>query len=492
MSTAALPLLFVSPECAPLTKTGGLGDVSGALPAALRRLGVDARVLLPGYPPVMEALADACELARLQTPDFPAGTRLVQSRLPGDVPLLVIDNGALYRRSGGPYMDELGRDWQDNAARFGLLCRTAALLGSAASPIPWRARVVHANDWPAGLAPAYLHYTAPPRAASVFTIHNLAFQGIFPRGQLGALGLPQSSFTLEGLEFHGSISFLKAGVSYSDVIATVSSAYAREIQSDELGFGLGGLMRARSDRLVGIPNGIDTCGWDPARDPLIESRYDANRLDAKTINKQALQRRMQLPVGPEIPLIGVISRFTGQKGVDLIAEAAAALAELPAQLVALGTGDRNIEEAMLAAAAQHPHRIAVRIGFDEGLAHLIEAGADIFLMPSRFEPCGLNQMYSQRYGTPPVAHATGGLVDTIVDCSDATLADGTASGFLFHSPGVASMMDAVLRAAALYSDPPRWRQLQRNGMAKDFSWSKAAASYAGIYAALAASAQPSA
>jgi starch synthase len=320
----------------------------------------------------------------------------------------------------------------------------------------------------------------------LFTIHNLAFQGIFARGLLAPLGLPESSFAVQGLEYYGGISFLKAGIVYSDSITTVSATYAREIQTDALGMGLGGLLRAHSARLAGIPNGIDTSVWDPALDRLIEKRYDAEHLEAKRENRQALQRRMRLPHEGTVPLLAVVSRFTGQKGIDLVAQAADELAALPAQLVALGTGDRDIEAAMLAAAARHPLRIAARIGFDEGLAHLIEAGADVFLMPSRFEPCGLSQMYSQRYGTPPVAHATGGLADTIVDCSDAALDDGSASGFLFNAPTVPSMMEAVRRALAVFRDPGRWKRLQCNGMSKDFGWSSAAAQYARLYAALAA------
>jgi starch synthase len=482
--SAAQPsaVLFVTPECAPLTKTGGLGDVSAALPAALRRAGTDVRVLLPGYPAVMDALP--LRAAAALPAGFPGDARLLEGELPGGVPLLVLDHAPAFRRAGGPYVDASGRDWPDNPVRFALLSRVAALLGTAASPLAWRPDVVHGNDWPAGLASAYLHFSAARHAASLFTIHNLAFQGIFSRGLLAPLGLPEASFTLEGLEFHGSISFLKAGIVYSDCIATVSPTYAREIQSDVLGFGLGGLLRARSGRLVGIANGIDTEMWDPAADALIPRRYGSDTLDDKRLNKEALQRRMELPAEPGVPLAGIVSRFTGQKGIDLVARAATALAELPLQIVAVGTGQADVEQAMLAAAARHPDRIATRIAFDEPLAHLVEAASDMFLMPSRFEPCGLNQMYSQRYGTPPVAHATGGLADTIVDCSEAALRDGTATGFLFHEAEVPAMVNAVRRAVALYGDAPRWRRLQQNGMARDFSWAEPAARYARLYEAL--------
>jgi starch synthase len=478
-------VLFVTPECAPLTKTGGLGDVSAALPAALHRIGIDVRVLMPAYPAMLNAPDLRLRPLTALPHDFPREAQLLEGELPGGVKLLALDHSPSFARAGGPYLDPNGRDWPDNGMRFALLSRVAALLGSGASPIGWRPHVVHGNDWPAGLASAYLRLATPPVAASVFTIHNLAFQGIFPHALLSSLGLPSSLFTLDGLEFHGNISFLKAGVVYSDRIATVSPTYAREIQTDTLGFGLGGLLRARSAQLVGIANGIDTELWNPASDTLIPHRYDAGTLDDKRLNKEALQRRMDLPADPSIPLIGVVSRFTEQKGIDLIARAATALAEIPVQLVAIGTGQAEIEQSMRSAAARHPDRIATRITFDEPLAHLVEAAADMFLMPSRFEPCGLNQMYSQRYGTPPIANATGGLADTVVDCNDATLERGSASGFLFHEPSVSAMVNAVRRAAGVYRDAPAWRRLQRNGMSKDFGWTGPAGQYARLFATLA-------
>jgi starch synthase len=479
-----LCVLFVSPECAPIAKVGGLADVSASLPPALRALGIDARLLLPGYPGVLAAAKDAREIARLTVLPSSIEVRLLEEKLPSGVPMIILDSPQLFQRGGGPYQDPDGEDWPDNAERFGALSRIAAILGGAASPLDWRPQVIHCNDWPAALAPAYLRYAPPPRAATVMTIHNLAFQGNVDPEWVALLGLPPSSLAVDGLEFHGRMSFLKAGLFYSDAITTVSPTYAREVQSAELGFGLEGLLRHRRESLFGILNGIDTVLWDPKTDPHIARQYGADTLDEKWINKKALQGRLKLPADPDIPLLGIVSRLTHQKGADLLAEAAQGLAELPVQLAVLGTGEREMEEALRAAASKYPERIAVIIGFDEELAHLVEAGADMFLMPSRFEPCGMNQMYSQRYGTPPVARATGGLVDTVSDYSPGALADGRATGFLFREPTAAALLAAVRRALTVYRNRRNWRALQRNAMARDFGWKPAAREYAGIYARL--------
>ncbi len=476
-----LRVLFATSECAPLTKTGGLGDVSAALPAALEQQGVDVKVLLPGYPGVLEAVPGGEVLAAFDLTSPPVELRLIGAKLPSGAPLIAVDCPALYRRDGGPYQDAAGVDWPDNAMRFGVLSQIAALLGGPESPLAWRPQVVHCNDWQTGLAPAYLHYRGAPRAATVMTVHNLAFHGSFPAGMVPALGLPAESYTMEGLEFYGRMSFLKAGLYYADAITTVSPTYAHEIQTEEYGHGMDGLLRARSAVLSGIRNGIDTALWNPATDSTIERRYDAATLDSKRANKEALQRRLRLAVDHAVPLLGSVSRFTHQKGSDLVAAAMPALAAAPAQLAALGSGERAHEEALRALAAQYPDRIAVTVGFDETLAHLIEAGADMFVMPSRFEPCGLNQMYSQRYGTPPVARATGGLADTIVDCTPATLAGRTATGFLFPEPTAGDLSSSVRRALDVYRDPDAWRALQKNGMARDFGWSGPARQYVEVY-----------
>jgi len=478
-------VLFASSECAPLAKVGGLGEVSSALPAALRRAGVDARVLLPGYPRALEAVRRGKELARLTLFEPPLQARLIEATLPDGVPLIVIDCPPLYVRAGGPYQDENAEDWPDNPLRFGLLSKIAAVLGGASSPLSWRPRIVHCNDWPSALAPAYLHFAPAPRARTVMTIHNLAFQGNFERDRVAALGLPPASLGIDGLEFHGRLSFLKAGLVFADAVATVSPNYAREIQSDSLGFGMQGVLRARRDSLYGILNGIDTRLWDPETDPLIASRYGSATLDRKRPNKEALQRRLGLEIAADVPLLGTVGRLTQQKGIDLIAEAAPRLVALPAQLAVLGAGERELERLLRGIAEKYPGKISVVTAYDEALAHGIEAGADLFLMPSRFEPCGLNQMYSQRYGTPPVAHATGGLVDSIVDCDPATLADASATGFLFHEATALELISAVARALGVFADPGRWRALQRVGMARDFGWDAPAREYAKLYARLA-------
>ncbi|MHB8666614.1 MAG: glycogen synthase GlgA [Burkholderiales bacterium] len=487
-ATAANPsplrVLFATSECAPLVKTGGLGDVSAALPAALARLGADVRVLLPGYRDVLARLPACVELARLAPDaDFPAA-RLLLGQLNADVPLYILDCPALYDRPGGPYQDRSGSDWGDNAQRFGLLSRAAALLGSAANPLDWRPQVVHCNDWQTGLAPAYLHYAGGARAAALLTIHNLAFQGIFEPAHVAALGLPAASFAPDGVEFYGKLSFLKAGLQFADAITTVSPGYAREIQGADLGFGLQGLLAARKDRLYGILNGIDTEVWNPATDALIPYRYCADTLAAKDGNKRALRQRLGLANAPDVPLFAVVSRLTEQKGLDWLLEIGPRLLALPAQLALLGGGDAQLERGFIALAQSHPQQMSATIGFDEDLAHLIEAGADAFLMPSRFEPCGMNQMYSQRYGTPPVVRATGGLADTVVDFTPAALAAGRASGFVFHEPSAEALLAATRRAAGAWRDAATWRALQRNGMARDFGWGASARRYAEIYARL--------
>ena len=466
--SSSVRVLHVTPECAPMTKTGGLGDVSEALPAALGAAGVAAMTLLPGYPPVLDHVRGAREAARIGLLGF-------ECRLLREDPFIVVDCPPLYARDGGPYHAPDGREWDDNALRFGVLSRAAALLGGARSPLEWRPAIVHCHDWPAGLAPVYLR-DEPERAASVMTIHNLAFQGNYDAQLLAPLEVPPSAFTIDGVEFYGRLSFLKGGIATADAVTTVSPTYAREIQTAELGHGMDGLLRHRRDVLSGILNGIDTRVWDPAGDARIAQRYDADTLERKAANKAALQRRLRLEPRAGVPLVGAVSRLTHQKGADLIAAAADALAALPAQLAIVGQGERELERALVAVAARHPGQIAVRVAFDEDLAHAVEAGADLFVMPSRFEPCGLNQMYSQRYGTPPVVRATGGLSDTVED---------GVTGFLFERAQTEALLQALRRALAAYVEPARWRRLQRAGMERDFSWSAAARRYADLYLKLA-------
>ena len=484
---SAQRVLFATSEIAPWVKTGGLGDVSAALPQALRNAGVDMRVLVPHYPALRQAFPDAPVVAELAG----LGGILPQSRIrqamsADGMPLLLLDCPALYDRPGNPYLGDDGRDRHDNAIRFGLLSRVSALLGGSDNPLPWQPQVLHCNDWQSALAPSYLNYqsSAVSRAATLITIHNLAFQGLFGRHTVAELGLPLQAWAMDGVEFHGHLSFLKGGLQHADWITTVSPNYAREIQLDAQGMGLAGLLRWRSDRLTGILNGIDTRIWNPGDDEYLTARYDAGHLEKKAANKAALQQQLGLDQRSDMPLLGLVSRLTWQKGIDLLPLLEAELIGLPVQLAVLGGGETELERALIRMSDDHPGQIAVKIGFDEGLAHRIEAGADAFLMPSRFEPCGLNQMYSLRYGTPPIVRATGGLADTVVDCDPASLGRRqahSANGFVFRDASAGSLLVALRRAAAAWHEPPLWRQLQRNGMAQDWSWAKSAAQYAKLY-----------
>jgi starch synthase len=478
-----MKILFATPECAPYVKTGGLGDVSAALPATLAALGHDVHLLLPAYRgmKVSGEIGDGAELPAYGP--WPAA-QLVPVKAPNGVTLLLLACPALYQRAGGPYVDAGGQDYADNALRFGLLSRVAAQLGTVQSPLRgWTADVVHANDWPCALVPLYLALARSlplqqKTAASVLTIHNLAFQGVFPMATADLFGIPHHWRGMAGVEFWGQLSMLKAGLQFSDAITTVSPSYAREIQTEAHGVGLDGVLRARSDRLRGILNGIDTEIWNPATDPLLPHRFGRDSLQGKALCKKALQVRSGLPGEGRAPLFALISRLTPQKGVDLVLGALPRLLAAGAQLVVLGQGEPALQEALRKAADQYPRQIAVTLGFDEGLAHMIEAGADAFLMPSRFEPCGLNQMYSQAYGTPPIVAPVGGLKDSVIDAS-ADPAHGT--GFVMASPDAVGLDEALQRALRAWREPPQWRKLQVNGMARHFGWEDSARQYLEVY-----------
>lgn len=474
-------VLFVSSEVATLVKTGGLADVSAALPAALRKLKVDVRILLPGYVQVLQKLPKLEPVAdlRRKLKGWPAA-KLLAGKMNNGTPVYVLDCPEMFQRGGSLYVDEHGHDWPDNAQRYALLSRVAALLGCARTPLDWHPDIVHCNDWQTGLTPVYLLGEKKP-APVVMTIHNLAYQGNFAPQLVPELQLSWELYKPEGIEFYGHLSFLKAGLYYAQHITTVSPAYAREIQTEALGHGMQGLLAHRQQVLSGILNGIDTDEWNPAKDEYLPSQYDAKHLSAKLHNKLELQKRLGLQVDEHIPLFGLVSRFAHQKGVDVVLQAATRIIALPAQLVLMGTGDLELQKQALALAHRHPGKVAAFVGFDEGMSHLIEAGADIFLMPSRFEPCGLNQMYSQRYGTPPVVHATGGLIDSVVDCSAATLANGEATGFVFGGLTEEKLLHAAARAAALYRDKQAWHALQLSCMRKDLSWKPSAKAYLEIY-----------
>jgi starch synthase len=472
-------ILFATSEAAPLIKTGGLADVSGALPAALRRIDIDCRVLLPGYPVVMYKLEATRQIARfdqfLDAAGKPLAARLLQSAMPGsDVPLYVLDAPAVFARNGGPYQDAEGLDYPDNAHRFALLSQVAALLAGPASPIDWRPDLLHCNDWQTGLAPAYLRLSGGT-APSVITVHNLAYQGIFPPSALAKLNLPASSFSIEGVEYYGNLSFLKAGLFYASHITTVSPTYAMEIQQPHLGMGMQGLLAGRRHQLSGILNGIDMDEWNPAADRHLACEFNARATAGKKRCKQLLQEELGLEPLADAPLFGMIARMAHQKGMDLVLAVADGIIDRGGQVALLGTGEKSIEAAVRLLVKRHPGKVAALIGYDEGLSHRIEAGSDIFLMPSLFEPCGLNQMYSLRYGSVPIVHATGGLRDTV--------ADGV-TGFVFHHPTAHALWLAIERALDLYPQKGAWKKMMAAGMNSDFSWEKSALTYRDLYEGL--------
>ncbi len=478
-------LLFATPEAHPLIKTGGLGDVSGALPPALTSLGVDARILLPGYPQVLNALPLRRVRRNLSILSSEQPVNLLSGKMPDSgIPVYVIESPSLYEREGNPYLGSDGKGWADNAQRFAVFARIAASMATAQSPLRWHPDILHLNDWQTGLAAAYLAFDPGRCAKSVISIHNLAFPGTFPPHLLGELELPWHSYQMHGLEFYQYISYLKAGLFYADHITTVSPSYAQEIQQPELGAGLHGLLHDRNSDLTGILNGIDTGIWNPATDTQLEYRYSATRLAGKAKNRSALRKRLGLTDDAKIPLVGMVARLTDQKGVDLIPAMMKLLKQLPFQLAILGGGDKAIEKQLTALASSMHERLSLTLGYNEALAHQIEAGADIFLMPSRYEPCGLNQMYSMRYGTLPLVRSTGGLADTVTDATAAALHDGTATGFVFKESSAEALSECLQRAVALYAQPRAWRRVQKQAMTRDFGWEQSAKRYLELYRGL--------
>jgi len=474
-------ILFVTSEAHPLMKTGGLGDVCGGLPQALRALGADVRLLLPGYHDALRRAGRLKMVAQLTLPPLASPVTLLEGVLPGTrVKVWLIDFPPAYDRPGNPYVNAHGQPWHDNAIRFALLAQVAVAIARGASGLAWRPDVVHAHDWQAGLVPALLA-TEAARPATVFTIHNLAYQGLFPYETFKSLSLPASFWSLHALEFHGQLSFIKGGIAFADRITTVSPTYAREIQTPEHGYGLDGLLRHHAARLSGILNGIDERTWNPARDPHLVSPYSMRRLAHKAPNKAALQKEFNLPVYTDVAMLGLVSRLVHQKGVDILLDALPSLMELPLQLVVLGSGDAQYEQALRTQAARYPDRLAVLAGYDEAVAHRIQAGADLFLMPSRFEPCGLSQLYNLRYGTVPIVRRVGGLADTVVAASVANIAAGTATGIVFDEATAEALAGAVRRALALYRDRRSWKQIQLTGMRQDFSWRHSAGDYLRLY-----------
>jgi starch synthase len=476
----AMRVLSVASEAAPLIKTGGLADVAGALPAALAAQGVEVTTFLPGYPAVLAKLGKTRAVhkwdALLGTP-----ARLLAGKL-GEHPLLVLDAPALFNREGGPYADASGHDWEDNWRRFAAFARAAADIGGGA--VKGRAfDLVHAHDWQAGMVPAYLKL-APLAGSrpvpSVITIHNMAFQGYYPAEVFPQLALPPSAWTVDGVESYGGVGFLKAGMQLADAITTVSPTYAGEIRSVEFGMGLEGLVLARSNRVHGILNGIDTAEWNPATDPHLAACFTAGKLAARATNKRALEQAFGLD-RDDGPLFVVVSRLTWQKGMDVLAEVLDHLVGIGGRLALLGSGDAEIEARFHAAGARHPGRVGVRIGYDEALSHALQGGGDAILIPSRFEPCGLTQLYGLAYGCVPVVSRTGGLADTVIDANPAALAAGVATGIQMNAVNAGALAMAITRAVTLYHRPKEWKRLQTNGMKADFSWRASGAAYAALY-----------
>jgi starch synthase len=474
----SLRVLAVASECAPLLKTGGLADVVGALPGVLAAQDVQVTTLLPGYPAVMKALGTAKALRRFDDL-FGGPARLLRGAAAG-LDLLVLDAPHLYDRPGNPYLSPRGGEWEDNGIRFAAL-GAAASLAATGSIRGLGFDAVHAHDWQAGLVPAYLRFAPGKRKPALFTVHNLAFQGKFPLSLFHRLGLPAEALSVQGAEYYGTLGFLKAGLWYADRITTVSPTYAAEIGTPALGMGLDGLLRGRGGHVSGILNGLDTADFDPARDPRLAAQFSAADPKARAANKAALQRRMGLADSPDTLLFGFVGRLAWQKGVDMLLGALPAMLGEGAQLALLGTGEWGLEEGCRGAAAAHPGRIGAEIGFDEGLARLIYGGADVILVPSRFEPCGLAQLAALRYGALPLVAHVGGLVDSVVDANEMALAEGIGTGFHF-SPVTQEMLAAtVLRMAQLWRDKALWRRLQANALRTDVSWSRSAARYAALF-----------
>ncbi len=476
-------ILFASSEAHPLIKTGGLADVAASLPAALRELGHDARLIIPAYPQAKRLVRELRVLSELGLRHTQGPVSLLGGFLPDcDLPVYLVEAPAYFCREGNPYTDVSGGDWGDNPERFLLFARVLARVALGLPTLDWRPDVLHCNDWQTGLAPVFLN-RYEERPATVFTVHNLAYQGVFDRSTFDRLALPPALWSIGGVEFHQRMSFLKGGIVFADRINTVSPTYAREARTAEYGCGLDGLLRQLGHRFCGILNGIDYRTWNPLQDPSLPQNYDRNNLELKTANKLALQHHFELPEDEHSLVLGHIGRLVEQKGVDLILDLVPRFIEQgKIQLVVQGEGDRRLEQRLQQQAARHPGHLSVRIGYDEARAHLIEAGSDLFLMPSRFEPCGLNQMYSLRYGTVPVVRRTGGLADTVVDTTEDSLATEDATGFLFDDTNADALWMAIERALRIYVEQPAtWRQLMQNGMARDLSWEASAKRYQVFY-----------
>ncbi len=475
-----MKVLIVASECAPFIKTGGLADVVGALPKALSACGVETRVILPMYPALNAQAKTANEV--LELGDLHGGSARLLAVETETCSLLLLDAPHLFDRTGGIYLDDSAHDWPDNPARFAALCDAAATVAMDGFA-GWMPDLLHAHDWQAGLAPWYLRQRGSD-LPTVMTIHNIAFQGVVDSALMTKLGLDKSGFTPDGFEYWGHVSFLKAGVVAANRVTTVSPTYARELMSPEFGMGFEGLLQSRKADLVGILNGIDTEAWDPEVDPLIAETYSVRALKQKSVNRAALEKRFGLEPNPDAPLFCVISRLTEQKGLDLLLQVLPSMLARGARLAVLGSGDKGLELAYRKAAAGHSGRVGAVIGYDEGLSHLMQAGSDAILVPSRFEPCGLTQLYGLRYGTLPVVARTGGLADTVIDANDAAMKAGCATGVQFAPTTAGALMDAVDRTCDLFADRKAWVTMMRNAMRHPVGWAGSAAAYHSLFQSL--------
>lgn len=473
-----MKVMHVCTEFFPLLKTGGLADVSGALPLAQQQSDIDVRLLMPGFPALLAGVTDIQTIAECHTFAGPVTLLLAKYQT---LPIYLIDAPDLFQREGGPYNDKNSIDFADNYLRFAVFGWIACQLAKGLDP-EWQPDIVHAHDWHAGLACAYLAADNYP-AKCLFTIHNLAYQGVFPADCLQQLQLPDEFFSVQGLEFYGQISYLKAGIFYAHHVTTVSPTYANEITQEEYGCGLDGLLRDRlaQGRLSGILNAIDENVWDPAIDMLLQFNYSEQKLAGKQKNKIHLQNELGLIPEAKTLLFAAVSRLTSQKGLDLLLQTLPRIPETDSQFILLGNGDADLERDFQALADQYPDRIKVILGYNENLSHRIMAAADVIMVPSRFEPCGLTQLYALKYGALPLVRATGGLVDTVDDCSLENIADGSASGFVFQNSHPDDLDRAIRRAFALWQRPKTWREIQRNNMRQNRSWLAPAADYSALY-----------
>ncbi len=475
-----IEVLSVASEIYPLIKTGGLADVTGALPGALAPLGVSMRTLVPGYPAVISKLEAARVVAEM--PDYFDGTaRLLAGRASG-LDLIVLDAPHLYDRPGSPYLDASGKDWVDNWKRFAALSFAAYELGRGMVE-GYRPQILHAHDWQAGLVPAYVAFNAPTRVKTVLTVHNLAFQGVFGWDVFAQLRLDFRAAQEGAIEYFGSISYLKAGLQVADALTTVSPTYAHEIRTGAYGMGLEGLLQSRSDVLHGILNGIDIGAWDPQNDPALAEAYGSSSTDKRAQNRAKLLERFGIENSPG-PVFSVVSRLTWQKGMDMLVECVDALVALGGKLVVLGSGDPALETALKGAAARHPGKVAIIVGYSEELSHLVQGGADVMMVPSRFEPCGLTQLYGLRYGCVPLVSRVGGLADTVIDANEAAVDAGVATGVVFAPATTEALTEAIRRTVTLYGREKTWRKMQRRGMKSDVSWEASARKYADLYSDL--------